>query len=127
MRGIVGAGNASLLGLLICAVPMLFGAWFALRPGERLLSLMRPLTLMGIFAALCNFVLALANGALAASSMNSLELDSIHRVAAVIAEGLAPVVASFGCLAIAWACIAIGMRRREERLIAPQGAQEFPI
>ena len=43
MRGIVGAGLASLVGLLICTVPTVVGAWFALRPNERLLALMRPL------------------------------------------------------------------------------------
>jgi hypothetical protein len=111
MRGIVGAGFASLLGLLICAVPTVVGVWFALRPGERLLSLMRPLTLAAIFSALCSFVLALANGARMASTMNGLDLDGIHRVGAVLSEGLAPVVASFACLTVAWACVAIGMRR----------------
>jgi hypothetical protein len=111
MRGIPGAGNASLFGLLICAVPMVFGAWLAARPSERLLSLMRPLTLMGIFSAVCNLVLALANGARAASMMKGLDLDGIHRVGAVLSEGLAPVVASFGCLTVAWACVVIGMRR----------------
>lgn len=54
MRGIVGAGLASLVGLLICTVPTVVGAWFALRPSERLLALMRPLTLAAIFSALCS-------------------------------------------------------------------------
>jgi len=111
MHGIVGAGLASLVGLLICTVPTVVGAWFALRPSERLLALMRPLTLAAIFSALCSFVLALANVARMASSIKGLDLDGIHRLGAVLSEGLAPVVACFACLTVAWACVALGMRR----------------
>ena len=51
MRGLAGASNVSFLGLFICLVPMVFGAWFAFRPSERLLAMMRPLTLGAVFAA----------------------------------------------------------------------------
>ena len=112
MRGIVGAGNASLFGLLICFVPLVFGAWFAMRPSERRFAFVSPLTLMGVFSAVCNFVLALANGARAVSTMNGLDLEAIRRVGAVLSEGLAPVVASFACVTVAWACVVIGVRRR---------------
>jgi hypothetical protein len=111
MRGFVGIGNGALLGLLICIVPMVFGAWFAVRPGERLLSLMRPLTLMGIFSAMYSFALALANAARTVGMMKAMDLDGIHRVGLVLSEGLSSVVASFGCLTVAWALVVIGMRR----------------
>lgn len=109
MRGILEAGPASLLGLLICVVPMVFGVWFAVRPSERVLSLMKPLTLMGIFSAVGNFVLALANDARGISTLKGLDLRII--VGGGLSAGLAPVVASLGCLTVAWACVAIGMRR----------------
>ena len=111
MRGLLGASHAALFGLLICTVPMVVGAWFALRPSERRLSLMRPLTLMGLFAAACNLVLALANGAVGVSMMQGLDLASIRRAGAIFSEGLAPVVVSFACLTVAWALVSIGMRR----------------
>ena len=111
MRGLGGASNASLLGMLICIVPAVAGAWFAFRPGERLLSIMRPLTLGAIFAALCNFALAIANGFTAISTMNGLDLTGIRVAGAVFAEGLAPVVVSFASLAVAWFFVAIGMRK----------------
>lgn len=111
MGGIVRAGFASLMGLLICLVPVVAGAWYALRPSERLLSVMRPLTLGAIFAALCSFVLALANTGVAISMMSNLDLASTRVVGAVISEGMAPVVASFACLAAAWFFVAIGMRK----------------
>lgn len=111
MRGIAAASFASLFGLLICAVPAAVGVWFAIRPSERLLSLMRPLTLAAVFSALCSFVLAITNGILTVSTMSSLDLDSVRLVAAVLSEGLAPVIASFACLTVAWACVAIGVRK----------------
>ncbi len=111
MRGFSNASPASLLGLLICTIPLLVGAWFAFRPSERLLALMRPLTLGAVFAALCSFVLAIANGFVAISMMSGLDLPGVRIVGAVFMEGLAPVVASFASLAVAWFFVAIGMRK----------------
>lgn len=111
MRGFSSASYASLLGMLICTVPMVAGGWFAFRPSERLLALMRPLTLGAVFSALCNFVLAIANGFVAVSMMNGLDLPGVRVVGAVFMEGLAPVVASFATLAVAWFFVAIGMRK----------------
>lgn len=101
---------ASMLGSLLCMVPLLAGAWHALRPSERLLALMRPLTVGAVFAAICTFVLALANGCVAIS-MSSLEPQAIRLVAAGFTERLPPVMASFASLAVAWFFVAIGMRR----------------
>jgi len=111
MRGLGGASYASLLGMLICIVPAVAGAWFAFRPSERLLSIMRPLTLGAVFAALCNFVLAIANGFVAISMMSGLDLTGVRVVAAVFMEGLAPIVVSFATLAVAWFFVVIGMRK----------------
>ena len=111
MRGLGGASYASLLGMLICIVPAVAGAWFAFRPSERLLSMMRPLTLGAVFAALCNFVLAIANGFVAISTMSGLDLTGVRVVGAVFMEGLAPIVVSFASLAVAWFFVAIGMRK----------------
>jgi hypothetical protein len=112
MREILGAGPLELFGLLICTVPMVFGVWFAVRPSERVLSLMRPLTLMGIFSGVADFVLALANAGRVPIVMEG--LDGIHLAGIVLptlSEGFAPTVLCFGCLTVAWACVAIGMRR----------------
>lgn len=111
MRGFGGASYASLLGFFICTIPMVAACRFAFRPSERLLSVMRPLTLGAVFAALCNFVLAIANGFVAVSMMKSLDLSGVQVVGAVFMEGLAPVVASFASLAVAWFLVAIGMRK----------------
>jgi len=111
MRGFGNASYASLFSFAICLVPLLAAAWFAVRPSERLLAVMRPLSLGAVFAALCSFVLAIANGCIAVSMMDALNLASIRWVGAGLSEGLAPVVASFACLTVAWFLVAIGMRK----------------
>jgi len=103
--------HASLLGMLLCMVPLVTGAWYAFRPSERLLSLMRPLTLGAIFSAACTFALALANGCVDISMMDRLDPQPIQHVATFLSERLAPVIASFASLAAAWFFVAMGMRR----------------
>jgi len=111
MRDFGHASYASMFGFVICMVPLVVAAWFAFRPSERLLSVMRPLTLGAVFSALCSFVLAIANGCIAVSVMNALDLPGVRLVGTVLSEGLAPVVASFACLTVAWFLVAIGMRK----------------
>jgi hypothetical protein len=45
------------------------------------------------------------------STMKALDVGGVQLVARGITEGLAPVAASFACLTVAWACVAVGMRR----------------
>lgn len=101
----------SMLGLLLCMVPLVAGAWYAIRPSERLLALMRPLTVGAVFSAICTLVLAIANGSVDISMTSSLDPQAIRLVAAGFTERLAPVMASFASLAVAWFFVAIGMRR----------------
>jgi hypothetical protein len=72
---------------------------------------MRPLTLGAVFSALCSLVLAIANGCVAVSMMNALDLPAHPSCGAVLSESLAPVVASFACFTVAWFLVAIGMRK----------------
>lgn len=108
MRLFVHVSHASLLGMLLCMVPLVVGAWYAFRRSERLLSVMRPLTLGAIFSAICTFVLALANSCVDISMTNHIDLQA---VATILAERLAPVIASFASLAVAWFFVAVGMQR----------------
>jgi hypothetical protein len=111
MDKIAGASFASLFGLLICAAPALAGVWFVVRPTERLLALMRPLTLAGIFSALCSTFLNITNTFRFISTLTPLDANSMRNIASGVAEGFAPVVVSFALLTVAWVCVAIGMRR----------------
>ena len=111
MHLFVHLSRLSALGILLCLVPLVTGAWYAFHPSERILSLMRPLTLGAIFAAICTFVLALANGCVDISMMNRLEPQPLQLAATMLSERLAPVIASFASLAAAWFFVAIGTHR----------------
>jgi len=111
MGNITHASPVSLLGLLICIVPAALALWFAIRPSERLLALMRPLSLAAIFSGVCSFVLAITNGFVTLTMGNALDLDRVRLTALVMTEGLAPVAASFAFLTVAWLLVTVGMRK----------------
>ncbi len=101
----------SMFGMLLCLVPLVAGVWYAFSPSERLLALMRPLTLGAIFAAITTFVIALANGCVDISMMSATEAQPLQVAAGFLTVRLMPVVVCFGCLAAAWFFVAIGTRR----------------
>ncbi|HTP88807.1 MAG TPA: hypothetical protein VMJ34_17770 [Bryobacteraceae bacterium] len=107
MNPLRGASYAAMLGMLISLAPTLAGIWFAIRPTERLLSYMRPLTLAGIFAAFCTCALGVTNGAI------GLVRHGFDQQALLggISEVFAAMAVSSAFLTAAWICVAIGMRR----------------
>ena len=81
-----------------------------LRPSEQRLALMRPVSLAGLFAALCGTV---------AGAINVLRLIWTSEgpvnwaiVAVGSAESLVPLLLAFGCLTVAWLSVAAGFRRQ---------------
>ena len=106
------ASLAARLALLVSATPMLLGIAFALRPNERWLALMRPLSLAGIFAAVSNMFLGLANALQALASPNASEAPSIRFAATGLSEAAIFPFAAFAFLTVAWLSVAIGMRRQ---------------
>jgi hypothetical protein len=109
MNPLRGASYAAILGMVISLMPALAGAYFAIRPSERLLSYMRPLSLAGIFAALCTISLGMTNGAIALSRQPRFNVEMLL---GGISEVFAAAAVSFALLTVAWVCVAIGMRRR---------------
>ena len=55
------ASIVALLSLIVSILPLGAGAAYAIRPTEQRLALMRPVSLAGIFAALCGLLSALVN------------------------------------------------------------------
>lgn len=108
MEPIRNASIASLLGLVVSALPLLVAILYAARPSERRLALLRPLTLAAIFAGVADVLLAIANG-LHAISMP--QYDNA-RVVLGIAEGLIPAFLAFVLLAAAWLTVTIGVSRQ---------------
>ena len=109
MNPLRGASYAAILGMIISLTPALAGAWFAIRPSERLLSYMRPLSLAGIFAALCTISLGMTNGAIGLSRQPQFNLEMLL---GGISEVFAAAAVSCAFLTVAWVCVAIGMRRQ---------------
>jgi hypothetical protein len=110
MLAIRNLGLAGLFGLLVTAFPMLVGLAYAVRPKERLLALMRPLTLAGIFAATANVFLGVTNEFVWVSR-NTVPSPFDPRLMAGWAEVMVVGFASFVFLSVGWLGVAVGMRK----------------
>ena len=110
MRALTNLGIVAMAGTLVCVAPMVLGGWFAFRPSERLLGLMRPLTLAAVFAAISNTMLGIVNQLVYISSKPA--PLPVNLLAAQMAENLVIICVSFGCLSVAWLFVTIGMRKQ---------------
>jgi hypothetical protein len=85
---------------------------FAVRPMERKLGVLRPLSLALVFAMVSTVFGGLANHFYAlkhipaGKEMTPFMLDGL-------AEGMVPAAAGFAVLAVAWGLAAIGLRKQE--------------
>ena len=84
---------------------------YAIRPTERKLALMRPVSLAAIFAALCGLLSgwAMVLGGMAATDSGKMAMESVYMG---LAETLTLGFVCFGFLAAAWLLAAAGMLRR---------------
>lgn len=84
---------------------------YAIRPTESKLALMRPITLAGIFAAVCStsagFAVALSNAA-----DSGVKPETMQRLLAGLAEAWVPLFVAFALLSVAWLFVALGLRRQ---------------
>ena len=97
--------------LLVGVSPLVAGVLFALRPTDRSLALMRPLSLAGIFAAVSNLFVGVANALMAISRVEAWDASGIRFAAEMMSEVVIPTFIGFAILTIAWLCIAVGTRR----------------
>lgn len=107
--------NASLfarLTLLIDVVPLVMAVVFVLRPTERHLALMRPLSLAGLFAAIAGTLLGFIN-VLRLVWTRGLSPETYGVMAVGGAESLVSVLVGFACLSVAWLLVAVGMGRQK--------------
>ena len=84
---------------------------YAVWPTERRLALIRPLSLAGIFAALCSFAVGVA-AALKGVADTGVSPESLQRMAAGLSESCVPLFVTFAFLAVAWLLVAAGLRRQ---------------
>jgi len=105
-------GNASIVArvsMLVSVFPLGAGLAYLLRPSEQRLALMRPISLAGIFAALCGTV----TGAINVLRVFWISTGPVNwqLVAVGSAEALVLLLLAFGSLTVAWLCVALGMAR----------------
>ena len=84
---------------------------YAIRPTERRLLLVRPLSLASIFAAVCSSSVGVAT-ALKGAADGGIGAESLRVMTAGLSEAAIPLFVAFAVLAVAWLAVAIGLRRQ---------------
>ena len=105
------ASIAALLGVLVSLTPLIMGVLFAIRPNEQRLTLMRPLSLAGIFAGVSNLFLGIVNAMRGLERTQSFDPAGLRGFFVGVAESSALAFFAFACLTAAWLCVAAGMRK----------------
>lgn len=104
------AGPAALIGTFMGLVPLGYGFLYAWRPTEQRLAVMRPLSLAAIFASISATALGVVNFFRWIASSGQPPLSPAALIG--LSESFVPIFFGFGCLMLAWLCVAIGMSRR---------------
>jgi hypothetical protein len=106
-------GLVSLFSLLLAFTPFVMAVAYVVRPNERRLALMRPLSLAGLFAALTGTTVGFVN-VLVGLARHGFNAETYAISAIGSAEALVPLFVGFGCLTVAWLMIAAGMGRQRD-------------
>jgi hypothetical protein len=106
------AGIVAIFGMLVSLVPLGVAVAYMFRPTDRLLALMRPVSLATIFAALNTFLSGLAATFRRFSVGATPAGYDVDRITHSLAETITPMFLASGFLAAAWLCVAVGMRRQ---------------
>lgn len=110
MDVIANAGIVALASMFVGVLPLAMGVVYAIWPSEQRLTLMRPLSLATVFAAVAGVAGGFIN---ALRFVFRAEEVAFSRVVAIgLAESLVPLFFGFGCLTVAWLCVTIGLSRR---------------
>jgi hypothetical protein len=103
------------ISLLIGVLPLLAGGLYVIRPTERRLALVRPISLAGLFAALAGTVVGFVNTLHAVATVPEVTPALVPDLAAGASESLVTVFFGFACLTVAWLLVAVGMQRQGAR------------
>jgi hypothetical protein len=99
------------MNVIIGLVPLVMAIVYVIRPTERHLALMRPLSLGSIFGSLTGVVVGVIMVLRFVGVTDEFATATYQRIAVGLSEALIPVFVGFGCLTAAWLLVAIGMRR----------------
>ena len=107
-------GEASLfgkLGAMVAAATLLLAAYYAWRPSEGRLSVIRPLSIATIFAGLASFAVSAAIVLEGIAVTPEFGPETWRAIAAGTSETFVQVFFAFGCLTLTWILVAVGLRR----------------
>ena len=110
MEVFANAGIMALASMFVGVLPLTMGIVYAIWPSERRLTLMRPLSLATIFAAVAGTALGFINELRFITRSGTVTFS--QQVAQGIAESLLTLFVGFGCLTVAWLCVTLGLWRR---------------
>ena len=108
------ASLLALLSLLLTFVPLAMALAYVVRPTERRLALMRPLSLAGLFAALTGCALGFINVFKYVGERRDISADAYNVAFIGAAESLVTLFVGFGSLTVAWLLVAAGMGRQSD-------------
>ena len=101
----------ALIGMAVSITTMGVALAYAVRPSERRLAIIRPLSLATIFGGLGSFAVGVASILRDISAMSTSTLVSWHGMAAGAAESMVGLFIAFSCLTIAWLLVTVGLLR----------------
>jgi hypothetical protein len=111
LQDVSAAGVVALFGMVLSFVPPAVAAAYMVRPRERLLAIMRPLSLATIFAALNTLLSGLAAELRIVGATPPGAPYDMPRIMHGLSESITPMFVAFGFLTLAWLFVAVGMRR----------------
>ena len=105
------ASLVAIFGMVVGLVPLAVAVAYMVRPSERLLALMRPLSLATIFAALTTLLSGLAGLFRTLPKAQTASGYDIGWISHGLSETVTPMFVAFSFLTAAWLCVAVGMKR----------------
>ena len=113
MLDLLGRMGVLAMGTMLTSLlPLIAAAAYVVRPSERRLLLMRPLSLAAAFAAISNFAAGAAI-ILRGIAATGGKPENPAAMLMGLAENWVPAHVAFGSLAAAWLLVAAGMLRRQ--------------
>src|SRR4051812_36651361 len=106
------AGIVAIFGMLIALMPLGVAVAYMIRPTERRLGLMRPLSLAAIFAALHTFLSGVGAELRYVAKVGFGPGFDLGQFMHAFGETITPLFVAAGLLTAAWLCVAAGMRRQ---------------
>ena len=110
MDVLYNAGIMALASMFVGVLPLAMGIVYAIWPNEQRLAMMRPLSLATVFAAVAGVAVGFINSLVPISRGDTITFSPVFFIG--VAESLVTLFTGFGCLTVAWLCVAIGLWRR---------------